>query len=145
LIDCFNYYVQGELLEGENAWFNENTKEKETVCKSLAFWSFPPILVIDFKRFNSRNQKNQILIDFPIERLDLSSYVIGYNKNSYIYELYGVSNHSGGVLGGHYTSYVKNANGKWYHYNDTNVSEVGIPESIITPKAYCLFYRKIQS
>jgi ubiquitin carboxyl-terminal hydrolase 8 len=144
LIDCFNYYVEGEVLEGDNAWFNENTKQKETVNKSLQFWSFPPILVIDFKRFNARNQKNQILIDFPIERLDLSSYVIGYKKNSYIYELYGVSNHSGGVLGGHYTSYVKNANGKWYHYNDTNVSEVNLPQSIVSPKAYCLFYRKVQ-
>jgi ubiquitin C-terminal hydrolase len=68
--------------------------------------------------------------------------VIGYKKSSYVYELYGVCNHSGGALGGHYTSYVKNANEKWFHYNDTQVSEVGLPDSIVSPKAYCLFYRK---
>jgi ubiquitin carboxyl-terminal hydrolase 8 len=144
LIDCLNLYVEGEVLDGENAWFNEKIDAKENVQKKIAFWSFPNVLVIDFKRFNSRNQKNQVLITFPLDQLDLSKYVIGYKKNSYVYELYGVCNHSGNVLGGHYTAYVKNANGKWYHYNDTQVSEVGYPESIISAKAYCLFYRKIK-
>ena len=142
LIDCFEHYVEGETLEGENAWFNDETKEKINIKKRIQFWSFPNILTIDFKRFNSRNQKNQILISFPLDNLDLSKYVIGYKKQSYIYELYGVCNHSGGVLGGHYTAYVKNANGKWYHFNDTSVAEIGLIESIISPKAYCLFYRK---
>ena len=142
LIDCFEHYVEGETLEGENAWFNDETKERINIKKRIQFWSFPNILTIDFKRFNSRNQKNQILISFPLDNLDLSKYIIGYKKKSYIYELYGVCNHSGGVLGGHYTAYVKNANGKWYHFNDTSVSEIGLIDSIISPKAYCLFYRK---
>ena len=142
LIDCFNYYVQGEVLEGENAWFHEETSKKINIRKKILFWSFPNILVIDFKRFNNRFQKNQILVTFPLDELDLSDYVIGYKKDIYKYELYGVCNHSGGTMGGHYTSYVKNANGKWYHFNDTNVSEVSIIESIVSPKAYVLFYRK---
>jgi ubiquitin carboxyl-terminal hydrolase 8 len=142
LIDCFNLYVEGEVLEGENGWYNEETKEKINIRKKIQFWSFPNILVIDFKRFNARFQKNQIHISFPLDDLDLSEYIIGYKKEMYKYELYGVCNHSGGVMGGHYTSYVKNANGKWYHYNDTSVSEIAHIESIITPKAYVLFYRK---
>ena len=142
LIDCFNYYVQGEVLEGENAWYNEDKKERINIRKKILFWSFPNILVIDFKRFNNRFQKNQLLITFPLDDLDLSDYVIGYKKDIYKYELYGVCNHSGGTMGGHYTSYVKNANGKWYHFNDTNVSEVSIINSIVSPKAYVLFYRK---
>ena len=145
LIDCFNNYVEGEILDGENAWYNEETKEKVNIRKKIQFWSFPNILVIDFKRFNNSFQKNQILINFPLENLDLSSYVIGYKSESYKYDLYGVCNHSGGVMGGHYTAYVKNANGKWYHFNDTSVSEVGNLESIISPKAYVLFYRKRQN
>ena len=28
LIDCFDLYVEGETLEGENAWLNDETKEK---------------------------------------------------------------------------------------------------------------------
>jgi ubiquitin carboxyl-terminal hydrolase 8 len=142
LIDCFEHYVEGEVLDGENAWYNEETKERINIRKRILFWSFPNILVIDLKRFNARNQKSQILVTFPLDDLDLTKYVIGYKKESYHYELYGVCNHSGGVLGGHYTAYVKNANGKWYHFNDTSVSEVGLQESIVSPKAYCLFYRK---
>jgi ubiquitin carboxyl-terminal hydrolase 8 len=142
LIDCFNHYVEGEVLEGDNAWYNEEIKEKINIRKKIQFWSFPNILVIDFKRFNSRFQKNQILITFPLDDLDLSKYVIGYKKEIYKYELYGVCNHSGGVMGGHYTAYVKNANGKWYHFNDTTVSEVVLTDSIVSSKAYVLFYRK---
>jgi ubiquitin carboxyl-terminal hydrolase 8 len=139
LIDCFNDYVQGETIQN---YKDEETNETVDIKKKILFWSFPNILAIDLKRFNNRFQKNQIYVTFPIDELDLSPYVIGYKKENYIYELYGVCNHSGGVMGGHYTSYVKNANGKWYHYNDTSVSEVGITESIISPKAYVLFYRK---
>ena len=142
LLDCFDLYVEGETLEGENAWYNEKTKQKVNIKKQIRFWSFPNILVIDFKRFNYRNQKNQILIDFPLEKLDLSKYVIGYKKQSYAYELYGVCNHSGGVLGGHYTAYIKTATNKWYLINDTNVTYIKDAKSIITPQAYCLFYRK---
>jgi ubiquitin C-terminal hydrolase len=145
LIDCFNLYIEGEELKNENAWYNENTKEKIDIKKKISFWSFPYVLVIDFKRFNSRNQKNQIFIDFPLDNLDLYDYVIGYKKKTYIYELYGICNHSGSVYGGHYTAYVKNANGKWYHFNDTNVTEVSLLSAIISAKAYVLFYRKKQN
>jgi len=142
LIDCFDLYVEGEVLEGDNAWYNEKTERKENIRKKIVFWSFPNILVIDLKRFNSNGQKKQTLVSYPLDNLDLSKYIVGYKKDRYIYELYGVCNHSGNVLGGHYTSYIKNANNKWYHFNDTSVSEVGINESIISTKAYCLFYRK---
>jgi ubiquitin C-terminal hydrolase len=142
LIDCFDLYVEGELLDGENRVTYEKTGEKIAVRKHIKFWSLPSILVIDIKRFNSNNKKNQIMVDFPLESLNLSNYVIGYNKETYIYDLYGVCNHSGSVMGGHYTSFVKNANGKWYHYNDTIVSEVALQQQIISPKAYLFFYRK---
>ena len=142
IIDCFDLYVEGEILNGDNAWYNDELKSKIDVKKKISFWSFPNILVINFKRFNSKNQKNQVLITFPLDNLDLSKYVIGYKKTSYNYELYGISNHSGNVNGGHYTSYVKNANGTWYHFNDTNVSEIVSTDTLISPQAYCLFYRK---
>jgi ubiquitin carboxyl-terminal hydrolase 2/21 len=142
LIDCFDLYVEGEIMDGDNCVTYEKTGEKVAVRKNIMFWSLPDILVIDIKRFNSVNRKNQVMIDFPLENLNLSKYIVGYDKDSYVYDLYGVCNHSGSVMGGHYTSFVKNANGKWYHYNDTSVSEVAIIKQIVTPKAYCFFYRK---
>lgn len=142
LIDCFDLYVEGEVLDGDNCVLNETTKKREAAKKQLFFWSFPSVLVIDIKRFNSKSRKNQILVDFPLENLNLSKYIIGYNRETYIYDLYGVCNHSGSSLGGHYTAFVKNANGNWYHYNDNSVSLVTDLNHIVTSKAYCFFYRK---
>ena len=143
LYDCFDLYTENELLDGENQWNNETTGSKECVHKSTVFWSFPTILIIDLKRVNSKNVKTTTLVSFPINNLNLSKYSIGYKNTSYMYDLYGICNHTGNSMGGHYTAYIKNANGKWYHFNDHIVSE--IPDSqIITPKAYCLFYRKKQ-
>lgn len=140
LIDCFNHYVVGEVIEG---FKDDDTNETVDIRKRIQFWSFPNILAIDLKRFNGhRFHKNQIHVTFPLDDLDLSSYVIGYKKDNYKYELFGVCNHSGSTMGGHYTAYVKNANGKWYHFNDTSVSELGSAEQVISAKAYVLFYRK---
>ena len=76
--------------------------------------------------------------------MNLSKYVKGYDKNSYVYDLYGICNHSGGTWGGHYTAYVKNADNNWYHFNDTNVRKLNdnIEHSLISTQAYCLFYQK---
>jgi len=142
LMDCFNLYHEGEILQGDNAWYNEKTNKKQSVKKKISYWSFPKILVIDIKRFNSSNKKNQILIDFPLTNLDLNKYMIGYKTDYCMYDLYGICNHSGSVLGGHYTSFIKHANGKWYHFNDTVITEIQNLQKLITPKAYCFFYRK---
>jgi ubiquitin carboxyl-terminal hydrolase 8 len=140
LYDCFDAFTHSELLSGDNAWYNEITKEKESVTKSITFWNFPKLLVITLQRFSADGQdKITSLIDFPLENLDLSKYVQGYNPHQYAYDLYGVCNHIGGVMGGHYTAFVKNSEEQWMHYNDTSVSPVS---QIVTPMAYCLFYRK---
>jgi ubiquitin C-terminal hydrolase len=136
LMDCFNHYVKGETVE----WYNENTRIRKNVQKRILFWSFPKILVIDLKRFDAFGRKTNTLIHFPFE-LDLSEYVIGYNKESYKYDLYAVSNHSGNMEGGHYTCCILTANDKWFHFNDENVYEIKDKNSIISPQTYCLFYR----
>jgi ubiquitin C-terminal hydrolase len=59
------------------------------------------------------------------------------------YELYGVGNHIGNSDGGHYTAFVKNATTKqWLHFNDEVIQNVP-REQVVSPMAYCLFYRKI--
>ena len=77
--------------------------------KANSIWSLPEVLVITLKRLGN-NGKDQRAIDFPLENLDFTNYIVGYDRNSYKYDLYGICNHSGGVAGGHYTSFVKNAN-----------------------------------
>ena len=140
IYDCFDKYTETERMEGDNQWYNEKTDAKQDVDKNIVFFTLPNILIIDFKRFDHHSRKNNMLVDFPLTDLDLSKYV-EYEMNYCKYDLFGICNHSGSTMGGHYTAYVKNANGKWYHFNDTRVDEIK-ESNIISNKAYCLFYRK---
>ena len=142
IYDCFDMYSKSEIMEGENAWFNEKTGQKEDIKKQIVFWNFPKILVISLKRFSpDGTQKLNAMIEIPFD-LDLTSYVKGYNASSFQYELYGICNHMGGVMGGHYTAFAKHADNTWIHFNDNSVEVVDDAKKIITPLAYCLFYRK---
>ncbi|KAM9469598.1 ubiquitin carboxyl-terminal hydrolase 32 isoform 1-T1 [Clarias gariepinus] len=58
-----------------------------------------------------------------------------------IYNLYAISCHSGIMGGGHYVTYAKNPNDKWYCYNDSSCKEVH-SEEIDTDSAYILFYEQ---
>ena len=142
LYDCLDLYTKNELLDNDNKYYNEETKEKVDAHKCIKFWSLPDILSITLKRFNNNMNKERKNVDFPLENLDLSKYVIGYNRYSYIYDLYAICNHGGSILGGHYTACIKNANGKWYLFNDTQIKEIPQIEILKNEKAYCFFYRK---
>lgn len=153
LYDCFDLYTDHEIMSGSNAWYNEDTDQKETVQKGVVFWSLPDILVVELKRYFYKEtprgihmMKNNIPVDFKHDEiLNLSKYTIGYQPSKYRYTLYGVCNHMGNMNGGHYTAYVKNANGKWYHYNDRSVSEIKNPSNIVTAKAYALWFRRLKA
>lgn len=141
LYDCFDFNFKDVELVGENGLIDENTKIRHDIIQSTKIWNLPTILIISLKRFSYNGSKNNKLIDFPLDNMDLSNYVSGYKKNLK-YELFGISNHSGVLRGGHYTSYIKVKNERWYLFNDQMVTEIkdNINE-IVTPKAYCLFYR----
>tara|TARA_B100001093_G_scaffold520384_1_gene615313 strand:+ start:764 stop:1801 length:1038 start_codon:yes stop_codon:yes gene_type:complete len=141
IFECLDIYTSDEELTGDNAWKNDETNKKEDVKKNIIFWNLPAVLIIDLKRFNNYNRKIQAMVNTEINNVDFSKYVYGYNQSEYIYDLFGTSNHSGNVSGGHYTANIRNSNGKWYNFNDTNVSEVS-EDNVITPYTYCLFYRK---
>lgn len=143
IFDCFDLYCKKELLEGKQAWFNPKTKQNESANRGILFWSLPKIMIIDLKRWRQHNSitKNTTYVDAPLINADFSKYVKGYNSNSYVYDLYGVCNHIGGINGGHYTAFIKNANGKWYEMNDMNVTEIH-ESKVVSSYSYCFFYRK---
>jgi len=141
LYDCLDEHCKGEILSDDNAWFNEKTSTYENVTRKISFWNLPNILIIDLKRWTMCGKKKQNIVSTPLTNIDLTKYVKGYEKNQCIYDLYGVCNHSGGSMGGHYTAYIKNANGVWYEFNDTNVHKMN-EDNIITNKSYCFFLRK---
>lgn len=87
-----------------------NCKKHRQAIKKLDLWRLPEILVIHLKRFSySRFFKNKLetFVDFPVDDLDLSGYITHKNRqSSNHYMLYAMSNHYGGMGGGHYTASV---------------------------------------
>jgi ubiquitin carboxyl-terminal hydrolase 4/11/15 len=101
--------------------------------------------------FSHCQNKIESLVQFPLEHLDLTDVVKGPQEGAPAqYELFAVSEHMGGLGGGHYTAVTKNCkSGDWYACDDTRVtplsssSSTGGPESgVVTPHAYVLFYQR---
>ena len=143
--DCLEQFSKQEVLGQNDLWYCPKCKDHRQATKKIELWSAPDILTIHLKRFeNTRSfsDKIDIVVDFPIEGLDLTKY-ISDDGGEHIYDLFAVDNHYGGLGGGHYTAYVKNfVDQKWYYYDDSRVTSVADPKAAIKGSAYLLFYRK---
>ncbi|XP_061535453.1 ubiquitin carboxyl-terminal hydrolase 43a isoform X1 [Phycodurus eques] len=125
-----------------------------------------------FRQVGERRNKLSTLVHFPLTALDMAPHVVKRsqstrNPNSgpwptswpkssgqhhppadmtlphdYLYDLYAVCNHHGGMHGGHYTAYCRNSvDGVWYSYDDSSVDLVPEQE-ICTRGVYILFYQR---
>lgn len=162
--DCFDEFKKPEILDEDNMWYCSKCQKHVQATKKLEIYKAPPIIVINLKRFkqgrsSSRyfgmfgggggGQKLDQHVQFPLDGLDLSQYVIGKEslaEGKMIYDCYAVSNHFGQMGFGHYTAYAKNPiTDKWYEFDDSRVSQVNssqLDRQIVTNAAYNLFYRR---
>ncbi|KAM4054773.1 ubiquitin carboxyl-terminal hydrolase [Hirsutella rhossiliensis] len=150
LEECLDEFERAEVLSEQDMWYCPRCKEHRRASKKFDLWKTPDILVAHLKRFSSsgwRRDKLDVLVDFPIESLDLTSRVIEKDDGKVeVYDLIAVDDHYGGLGGGHYTAYAKNfVDGRWYSFNDSSVHVVLDPTSVVTSAAYLLFYRRRSS
>lgn len=122
LEECLDEFERAEVLSEQDMWYCPRCKEHRRASKKFDLWKSPDILVAHLKRFSSsgyRRDKLDVLVDFPITGLDLTSRVIHKEDGKQeIYDLIGVDDHYGGLGGGHYTAYARNfMDGQWYQYN----------------------------
>ncbi|CAK4401890.1 unnamed protein product [Aphanomyces euteiches] len=144
---CIAKFTEKEQLGENDTWYCPKCKNHVRAYKKFDLFSLPDILIIHLKRFRyaqssyfMHRDKINTLVTFPITGLDMSEYLIGPTPSSSIYDLYAVSEHSGGLGGGHYTAKAKNPrNDKWYSFNDSYASET-TADAAVTSQAYVLFY-----
>lgn len=137
IYDCFDFFTKKELLNSDNLFYNEETKNYEKVYKYNKFWSLPDILIVVFNRFDNYNNKINHVVDSPIENIDFNKYVSSEN-NKYIYDLTGIIYHYGDCNSGHYVCVVKQ-NNIFYQINDQYIS---VTQNIINNKIYSFVYTK---
>ncbi|CAD8054281.1 unnamed protein product [Paramecium sonneborni] len=159
LEDCLRAFTKEEILGQGDEWYCNKCKKHVQASKKMEIYRAPQILIIHLKRFKTNRisnlgnfyfsngtQKITSLVQFAHE-LNLNNYVLskqaGDNQN-YIYDLYGVDNHYGGIGGGHYTAYAYNSVlNKWIDYNDSNARTTS--SNVVSEAAYLLFYRRRDS
>uniref|UniRef100_A0A2R9C2Q1 Ubiquitin carboxyl-terminal hydrolase n=1 Tax=Pan paniscus TaxID=9597 RepID=A0A2R9C2Q1_PANPA len=133
------------LIASTSKYFTAIFAELDGILKK-EIWKLPPVLLVHLKHFsyNGRwKQKLQTSVDFPLENLALSQYVIGPKNNLKKYNLFSVSDHCGGLDGGHYTAYCKNAAKQWwFKFDDHEVSDISV-SSVKSSAAYILFYTSL--
>uniref|UniRef100_A0A8C7JS84 Ubiquitin carboxyl-terminal hydrolase 8 n=1 Tax=Oncorhynchus kisutch TaxID=8019 RepID=A0A8C7JS84_ONCKI len=146
LQDCLKLFSKEEKMTDQNKVFCRHCKALRDSVKKLEIWKVPPIILVHLKRFSYEGrwkQKLQTTVDFPLENLDLSQYVIGPRLGLKRYNLFGVSNHYGGLDGGHYTAYCKNAmKQRWYKFDDHEVSEIST-STVKSSAAYIFFFSSL--
>lgn len=156
LYECLDSFSMEEVLNDAEAYYCTKCKIHSKATKSLRICKFPKVLVIQLKRFSSSRglysrQKLGTPIEFPLEGLDLQSYLSDdhLDVDVPLYDCICVSNHFGSMSGGHYTAYCKvnDSEGNWYNFDDGSVQKLGNYESkdnissvIVTESAYLLFY-----
>ncbi|XP_051544645.1 ubiquitin carboxyl-terminal hydrolase 15-like isoform X4 [Myxocyprinus asiaticus] len=145
LKDCIELFTTKEKLGADDPWYCPNCKQHQQATKKLDLWSLPPVLVVHLKRFSySRYMRDKLdsLVYFPLRDLNMSEFLINPNAGPCCYDLIAVSNHYGGMGGGHYTAFAKNKeDNKWYNFDDSSVSAVN-EDQIVSKAAYVLFYQR---
>ncbi|KAB5574591.1 hypothetical protein PHYPO_G00210710 [Pangasianodon hypophthalmus] len=149
LQECLKLFSKEEKLTDNNKVFCPHCKAQREFTKKLEIWKIPPILLVHLKRFwyeGRWKQKLQTSVDFPLENLDLSQYVIGPKSNLKRYNLYAVSIihvWSGSeVWSGSLRAVGILARQNWFKFDDHEVSEIST-SSVKSSAAYIFFYSSL--
>jgi len=79
LTDCLNLFTTDEKLSANDTWYCPKCKDHHRAMKKFDLWNVPQILVIHLKRFlysKWSREKLSTSVDFPIEGLDLSNFLL---------------------------------------------------------------------
>lgn len=145
LRDSLAMYVEGESLDGENAYFCERLQQKVAATKRICIKKLPQTLVCHLKRFEfdfdtMEKLKINDYLEFPqeIDMFPFTSEALStahdqlesadISEQSTMYDLVGIVVHSGTSDMGHYYSFIKDRAHpqRWLEFNDEVVREFEI-------------------
>lgn len=113
-------------LAPDDAWKCPHCKQLQQGMVKMSLWTLPDILILHLKRFRQvgeRRNKLTTFVHFPLAGLDMAPHMVNHKHTAqppplqpacksrrhelappdFLYDLYAVCNHHGGMHGGHYT------------------------------------------
>lgn len=123
-------------LAPDDAWKCPHCKQLQQGMVKMSLWTLPDILILHLKRFRQvgeRRNKLTTLVHFPLASLDMAPHMVNHSARppaleagwdqtrqqhqlaplDFMYDLYAVCNHHGGMHGGHYTGVNTSS---WKHW-----------------------------
>jgi ubiquitin carboxyl-terminal hydrolase 4/11/15 len=147
LRQCLDTFTMEERLADD--WYCTRCCRHRSAFKKMDLWRLPKILIVHLKRFSYTGfwgEKISTAVEFPLTAADFSAEHLGSVVNGDLYDLIAVSNHYGGLCGGHYTAVAQNfISQKWYSFDDSYVNEIDLDDLKVREaqkSAYLLFYRR---
>lgn len=144
---AFKHFTDPEILDDDNKYNCDNCKKKRRAIKQFTIFEPPNSLVIHLKRFECgggglySGGKINKFVKFEDE-LNLTEFMSYQTCPKVTYSLFGVLVHYGySAHGGHYVSYIKAPDDRWYLMDDSSVRPANI-NIVLKEKAYLLFYRR---
>lgn len=110
LAQVLDNFTHPERLGTNDQWRCPRCKDFVQAEKKLDLWQLPEVLVVMLKRFSytsTSRDKIDMQVDFPLVGLDMSPWCRGPQAAPPKYDCFAVSNHYGGLGGGHYTAHAK--------------------------------------
>ena len=159
LQEALDAYIKGEILDGDNQYYVEKHKKKLPIRKSSSLKILGNQVIVHLKRFEFdfvtfTNKKLNDYLEFPFE-INFKKWTRAYLRTSdpnlnpellnitdkekenleeenMNYVLTGILIHSGSSLqSGHYYSLIiDQESGKWYQFNDNNITEFNIERDL---------------
>ena len=159
LEEALDAYIKGEILDGDNQYYVEEYKKKLPIRKSSSLKILGNQVIIHLKRFEFdfvtfTNKKLNDYLQFPFE-INFKKWTRAYlrstdpnlkpellniteeekenlDEEKMNYVLTGILIHSGSSLqSGHYYSLIIDQDsGKWYQFNDNNITEFNIERDL---------------
>ena len=143
--ECLDLFTRKEKLDKDNEWYCSKCKGHKQATKKMELYKIPNTFVIHLKRFKTSRIGTIGSMYFPAGSTKINSFVdfgLEIKLIGKTYNLIGVTNHYGQMNGGHYTAFCKNhLDGKWYEFDDTNVTECKSHNELFSEDAYMLFYQ----
>lgn len=144
--ESLKQFVSPERLSGENLYRCMKCKQLVPAVKRYTLHKASKVLLINLKRFEFGKNSHKLshLVHYP-EFLDVRPYMSEetINDQSLNYRLYAVLVHVGASMhSGHYFSYVRSPNNRWYKADDTTMTQCDLNQVLSQHGAYILCYIK---
>jgi ubiquitin C-terminal hydrolase len=140
LFDSIGHYVISENMRGENRIECENCGGLRSGKIKKSVYIPPPVLVFCFNRFDNDGHKISKRIDFPIDNVRFPMLFEKPENHTNTYDLVGIGNHSGNLLGGHYWAYCRSGS-RWIKADDETISDISW-DSLVSSNSYYLVYQR---